>query len=326
MDDRFLEDQRREPRPEFARDLRERLRSIEGEEGAPAFRLSPALAGAVAVAVVALLFTLPSVRASAQAMLDLFRVHNFAAVPFDASRLERIRSIKDENGSLGMFDDAEKLQDPGPPRGFATLDEANAAANLAARRPTFLPNALQPDSVWVTGEAATRLTLHEARLRSVLEALGLDDVQVPAGLDGQAVTVRLSPVVVQRYKNERRHVALIQSRSPEVSAPAGADFARLGEVGLRILGLDPAEARRMARSIDWHTTMVVPVPMNASQFRQVTVHGRPGLFITSRSDAKDAAARHQDRNVVLWTENGFVYGLSGDLDDFAMMQVAESVQ
>src|SRR5438552_467447 len=117
MDDKFLYDARRPPRREFAEQLRARL----GGEALPAphratARHMPAWAGiAAAVAIGALAFALPSVRASAQAFLDLFRVRNFAAVPVDPARIDQL-----ENGRLDLKqllgDHVETLQEPGPPR------------------------------------------------------------------------------------------------------------------------------------------------------------------------------------------------------------------
>ena len=78
----------------------------------------------------------------------------------------------------------------------------------------------------------------------------------------------------------------MQSRSPEVSLPPGADLAQLGEIGLRILGLDATEAHRFAGSIDWHSTFLVPVPAKEAEFRQVQVNGHPALLVTAKPDAQ----------------------------------------
>jgi len=65
MDDRFLKDAQQDPRPEFAHDLRERLRSLETAHEAHAARgprFSPALAAAFALLAVVGLFSIPAVR------------------------------------------------------------------------------------------------------------------------------------------------------------------------------------------------------------------------------------------------------------------------
>src|SRR4051812_24313813 len=100
MDDRMLHEYRRKPDPEFARDLRERLRRQEGRGAPSARRRVRLLAGACAVLAVAALFAIPSVRVSAQALLDLFRVRRFAAVPFNQSRFEALRSMEKDREIL----------------------------------------------------------------------------------------------------------------------------------------------------------------------------------------------------------------------------------
>ena len=64
--------------------------------------------------------------------------------------------------------------------------------------------------------------------------------------------------------------------------PTGLDLARVGEIGLRIAGLSPSEAHRFAQSVDWHGTLVVPVPADVSSFSEVSVHGHKGLLVETK--------------------------------------------
>src|SRR5262249_34123101 len=132
VDDRFLTEARREPSAEFARRLRDDL----ARQGPPrAFRrpswLSPSRTSvawiSAALAGLVLMFSIPSVRASAQAFLDLFRVRNFAAVPVDPARLRPF-----ENGTIDLktllADDIQTLEEPGAPVPVGDLSAAAAAA------------------------------------------------------------------------------------------------------------------------------------------------------------------------------------------------------
>ncbi len=324
MDDRMLHEYRRAPDPRFARDLRERLRRQER----PRVPASPGalrvLAAACGVAIVVVLFTVPSVRVSAQALLDLFRVRRFAAVEFSQSRMETLRSIAKEPGLL-VFDREEKLQDPGPARYVASREKAGSEAGFTVSAPGYLPEGLAPDSVFVEGTAAMRLYASESKLRSLLDRLDLRDVAVPTGLDGQAIEVRKPPVVTQRFTSERGRAVLIQARSPEVSVPAGWDVERLAEIGLRILGLDAGEARRIARATDWRTTLLVPLPVNASTFRQVTIHGQSGLLITTAEPRTGDGKRHREGTILMWTAGDRVFCLTGNLSGPDLVQMAESI-
>lgn len=322
MDDLFLKDYGREPRPGFARALRERLRALEEREERRSSVWRPALALAASIVVVGGAFTVPAVRGSAQAFLDMFRVRNFAAVPFDAARLERLKSLEGDKAML-VFDQ-QVIQEP-TRHEVANAAAAEAMAGIPVRSPSHLPGGFTPQGTTVSTEARARLTADPRRLEAVIEALGLRDVRIPEGLDRQPVEVHLWPVVQQRWTNDAGHaINLIQTRSPEVGMAPGVELAQLGEIGLRILGLPADEARRMARTIEWHNTLVVPVPLGASGFREVTVRGHKGLMI-ELSESKEGRRRHGG-SMVMWAEGDQVFALSGRSGSVTMMQIAESVE
>ena len=325
MDERFLNDMRRDPDPRFARELRARLRAQESKDTGRTPHLGRTLAGVLAAALVAAPFAFPSVRASAQAVLDLFRVRKFAAVPFDETRAEKLRQLGPDN-ALMVFDRQETVRDPGPPQVVASVEAAAAAAGFDVSRPGYLPDGLTPDTVRVQGAGEARLSVSEAKLRALLDALDLRDVALPAGLDGKVIEVRKPPVVIQQFHNTgRMRATLVQSNSPELAVPAGLDVERLAEIGLRVLGLDPGEARRIARTTDWRSTLLVPVPINASTFRQVTVHGEQGLLVTMSGRDADGD-RRREGSLVLWSEGDRVFAALGNLADKDLLQLAESVR
>jgi hypothetical protein len=320
MDDRFMNSLHEPPRPGFARDLRTRLRRHE-EDSRPAW--VPALAGAAAAVLMVVAFTLPSVRASAQAFLDLFRVRNFAAVPVSAERIQALRQQGVDLETL-LGDRFETVKGGQPPRDYPSVDAASTAAGIDALEPGELPRKLAFEKVQVREEAVARLTIDTSRLRSVLQSLDLRDVTVPP-IDGQVVEVRVPPVVRQEFSapDGRARVELMQARSPEVTLPP-VDRARLAEVGFRVLGLPADEARRFAQSIDWSSTLVVPVPAGGGTFREVEIRGGRGLLVTiERQPGQGGDAR---RTVLLWSEGDRVFGLCGSLDSVDLMRMANSLR
>lgn len=325
MDDRDFERLRRDPSPEFASALRRRLRATESEEPASRRRFPvPALvAAALGLVVVASFALSPTVRASAQAFLDLFRVRQFTAVSFDPSRLERFKQQGQDNPMLA-FARTENLEDPGPPRGFANLGAATSTAGFFAARPGYVPNGYVADSVWVTGHGAARITIDVKKLRDVLNTLDIRDVSVPDAYDGKSATVTMTPVVMQRFRSGNQRVIVTEAASPAVQVPADVDLQRLGGIGLRILGVSPGDADRLARSIDWRSTMLVPVPSDAGSFREVTVHGAKGLMVTMMGETKEG--RRRQGAVVLWTEGDRVHAVQGPLEREELLQMAESVR
>ena len=330
MDDRFLHEQRREPEPGFARALRERLRGVEDEAPARGFRFAPMLASAAGIALVALLFTVPAVRVAAQNALDLFRVHSFAPIEIDQARLDQLRALHDQIGkdpTMMVLDQQEVIQEPGKPVDYASADLAGSAAGLPGLKQArgALPNGMRFTKATVQGEGAARLTLHADKLRKVLELLGITDVRVPGYLDGQKVTIHMPPIVSQQYENGTTHMTLVEAHSPEVGLPPGANMQELGEIGLRILGLDANEAHRVASGIDWKSTLVVPVPTSAQSFRQVEVNGQKGLFI--RCEMPDENGKfHRSGAVLLWTEGDRVLGMQSNLPGEDILDLAQTLR
>ncbi len=327
MDDRFLDEQRRDPRPEFARSLRARLRAGETEDERPAFRPHPALAGGLAVAALAVAFAFPAVRATAQQVLDLFRVREFAVVNVDESSIDRLKEHRFDPEKILGGGAIEKLQDPGPPRHFTDVASAERAAGFDVQVPSFVAGPLKADTVTVSGEGRVRVTVATQPLREAMDLLGITDLDLPAGLDGQVIEARVPAAVVQTFRSSgKRRAALVQAESPEVSLPPGADIERLGEIALRVMGVRRDEARRLAGVIDWNNTLLVPVLPSATRFQQVSVNGARGVMLqTERTTTPDGADRGPG-NVLLWTRDGRVFALLGNVSEVDMVQMAESVR
>ncbi len=322
MDDRFLHELRREPSPEFAERLRGVLRETEADWPPAAWARAGRWVGlAASLALVAAVFTLPPVRAGAQAFLDLFRVVNFVGLSFDPQRLAQLRSDGLDLPAL-LGDQVQVLKSSGPPVEFAEPAEAASATGMELATPAWMPVGLARTLIQAGGEKAFRVTVDAARLQSVLDALAIDDVSVPSALDDQTAEVQVPPVVRMVYANGSQRVEFLQARSPAVQFPAGVDLPTLARIGLRVLGLDSDEAYRFAQSVDWRSTLIVPVPASAASFRQVDVAGSSGLLIEY---AKPQAAEAPTA-LILWSAADRVYALLGNLRETSLLEMADTVQ
>jgi len=318
--DVWLHALRADPSPAFKAQLRERLRVQ--EPAAEARRDWPrrALAAAAAVAAVAVSLSVPAVRASVAQFVSLFRVVNVVGVPVDPSRLDRLEAENLQIGAL-IGEHVQVVQDPGPPLSVASLADAAAAAGMTLATPQWLPADTQIIEMAVVGERVMQVTASGLRLQQVMDALGIDDLAVPPGLDGQVVDVRVPPVVMIRYAHgERRRTRLFQARTPQLALPDTIDVQALGEIGLRILGLPPAEAKQFAQAIDWHTTLVVPVPPNAASFRQVDINGHRGVLIEHQPPNQSPTS------TIVWSTSERVFALVSIQGGTAAMAMASSVR
>ena len=105
--------------------------------------------------------------------------------------------------------------------------------------------------------------------------------------------------------------------------PKGVNLAQVGEAMLQLLGLDPAEAKHFASTIDWSSTLVIPMPTDAASFRDVTVDGVQGVLIESRAQYRGAA---KSQYVLLWEKNDVMYSLTGWNDPARGLEIANSLK
>lgn len=329
MSDEFLSGLREEPRPEFAEQLERRLREIEDVEPALAERRSwrgrPAFVGAFAAAAAALAFTLPPVRAAAREFLDLFRVQRFAAVPVDPERLARLEQKGMDLKSI-LGPQLEVLEPPVDPEAVPSTQAAAALAGIDVRLPRLLPEKTTAAGIAIGRPGAFRVRLDVAKLRSLAEALGAGSAEAPDSWDGTTVEVHAPPVVIMTYRRGDGEFVLLQSRGPSVELPAGVDIAQLGELGLQMSGMSAAEARLFARTIDWRSTLLVPIPAAGGNFREVEVRGSKGLMVSSRGTTKAADGSSRPgrwRSVLLWADQDRVYAAAGPGHGLEILEMIE---
>ena len=323
MDDQFLHDLKKQPTPEFAARLRATLRTLPPNAVA---RIAPAadfrkwFAAAASIAVVGFAFTLPPVQAAAQAFLNLFRVTQFTGVQVD---MERFRSLEssgfDPSSLIGSLE--LQLNGVAEPVSYATAADAGAAAGIDVRTPAWLPPGYTSAEIIASSETTARVALKLASLQALLDTLGLADVELPVDLDGQPVTAHVPPIVTQRFVNGDRDLHVIQANSPEVSFPAGVDLSELAYAGLRVLGMSQDEAYRMSVTIDWRSTLIVPVPAQAAAYRPMNVSGNEGLLI----EAFDIEERIP-RRVLMWSVGGQTFAVTGSINGVELLEIAQTLQ
>jgi hypothetical protein len=264
----------------------------------------------MAALLIAGLLAIPQVRALASNFLSLFRVEKFLLISVDEERAEQIaNAISDESA----YFDHEYLLEAGDPTEVATLAEAGAQVG-------FVP--LTPDSgygevsdVYVRGAETVRVVPHVQAIRDLYTALNLDPNLIPENIDGQPFDIAIGASVMSSYGSvdggNNVH-GVVQAPAPTVTAPEGADIRKLGEAMLQLLGMSPEEAARISESIDWTTTLVVPVPAaNASAIQEITVRGKTGLMFEGEPVQTEDGEWIPATSVLMWQENGFIFVVNG---------------
>lgn len=289
--------------------------------------------GASAALVIALILAFPSTRALAGELLNLFRVQRVTVVQVDFTGLEQLDDATGPDISELFADSVTINDEPGDAVNVATVDEASQLAGFNVRA----PQGMTPSRISVMDGASFSLTIDRDKAQALLEEAGRSDLVIPKEVDGADVSVTIPSSVSLAYgtcpepsteseaERERQRemetsgtraelyadcIILAQIPSPEVSAPASLDIAKLAQIGFELTGMSPEEAAEFTSTVDWTSTLVVPIPRNAASNRQVNVDGVTGALIERPDDGDDAP-----RFVLFWVKDGIIYtigGLGGD--------------
>ncbi len=272
----------------------------------------------VLVSVLALALGFPGVRAFAGEFLGLFRVQQVTILPIDTTRLSELSG----NEALGqqisqlMSDSVKVTKESGEPQTVAGAAEASQLAGFTVR----VADNGQTPVVTVQDGTAFEFTINRERGQSILDAAGHPELQLPAALDGAKISVNVPAAVTLAYGNCPTDGApetegspghrfincqlLVEMPSPTVDAPPDLDIQQLAEIGLQFTGMTATEAREFSQTVDWTSTLVIPIPRNAAVYEQVAVDGVTGTLI--RRPVDDAP-----QYALVWVKDGIIYAISG---------------
>lgn len=285
-------------------------------------RWRPLWVGVSLVLILGLALSFAPVRTLASQVLSLFRIQQITVLPVNVEGLGSLSGDSPLAAQISQFMSKSivTLKEPGPAQ---TAPDAAAASALAGF-PVRLLADRTPAELTVEDQAAFEMTLDRARIQAVLEAAGRPDIQLPTTIDGAKVSVEIPRGVTATYgdcqpRSEedfagwdalRSCITLAQIPSPTVEAPPELNMAELAEVGLQMAGMSGDAARTFSQSVDWTSTLVVPVPSDA-QTREVTVDGVKGYLVSRSWNSQELPY------TLFWVKDGIVYGLSafGNPDD-----------
>jgi hypothetical protein len=283
----------------------------------------------IALLVVSLAFA--PARAIANTFLGLFRVEQVRVVEFSAQDLPR------QLGSSSQFEyvmsNDVHIQERGEPQEVSSPEEASALAGIPIRLPTQIEGQ-ETLEVLPGGDVTFNIDLEQ--IRTVLRDIGRADIKLPDSLDGATVFVDIQAGVQAKYgecefdleEDLENHQTLrgldcttfLQIPSPTVSAPPGLDIVQIGEAFLQVTGMSPEEAADFARSVDWTTTLIIPVPRYGSEHEEVQVDGVIGTLIQQYGYKMD------DSYLLIWVKDGILHALSGPGDSTAALEIASSLK
>lgn len=319
-----------------------------GRVFAPAWQ--PAWGLAAAAAVIAIFVGVNPARTFAQRILAMLRVQKIAVVTIDPTTLMNSTGPDSRPYKLlnqFIADNLVVTIDPGKPE---VVSNPAKAAQLAGFHIRTVGNLGTPQNIEVNGETAFQMTINRDRMDTLLDEVGRSDVRIPESANGALIVVHIPKTVVSMYgdcpirgsfrnvRTDSRAEALaerkmermanlnasnctflVQASSPTVSVPPDLNMSEIAEAALQLAGMTPSEAHSFCQTVDWSSTLVVPVPRNSSSYETVPVDGVEGTLITE-------TLSQGNRYSLLWIKNGVIHSLVGHGNSSDALTLAASLR
>jgi hypothetical protein len=321
---------------------RQRERSMEGEHiNRNVWRMwSLAGAGVALVALIFVAFTLAPVRTWAENLLSIFRVQHFTVLELNPSAMKggglQGDQFLNESVSRILSDQVTVTENPRKPE----LVADTATASKLAGFPVQLLTGQTPSALLFRSGASAQMKLDRDRLQSILDEAGRSDLQIPGSVDGATIAIRVPAGIMALYGNcgdaaarmqgqapngqgqpgDATCVSLIELPSPTVSAPQQIDPGEIAQVALQFIGMSANDAANFTQTVDWTTTLVVPVIQGQSSYEQVHVNGNDGVLLRPK------VPQSSTRFSLVWVDNGIVYALEGTGDDTTALNLASQLE
>jgi hypothetical protein len=302
------------------------------------------LAGAgVVAAAVTLLFTLAPVRSWAESILAIFRVEHFTVLEVNPDTM-KAKGLNDGsffNQTVGrIFSDEITVTEA--PRMPVPVADAAIASKLTEFKVQLIAGET-PSALLFRSGATAQMKLDRDRLQSILDEAGRNDLQIPESADGAVLGVHVPAGILAFYGNcgemaarapgkiEEKPDELVQRgddtcvtldelRTPSVSAPQQLDPAQIAQVALRFMGMSTNDAASFTQTVDWTSTLVLPMVRGQSSYLKVQVGDNEGVLLRPASQSPN------DHFNLMWVDSGVLYSLAGTGDNTTALDLASQLE
>jgi hypothetical protein len=202
---------------------------------------------------------------------------------------------------------------PIPPIPARDVDVARQRVNYNPRLPR--PGVFSDSPrLSTTFSVSAGTVIHAADLQLALRKAGVKDQTVPANWDGARLALHTSAIVIAEWPD----AALVQSLPLTLTAPPDLDFSAFSALLLRVMGVGPDEARRLAQRTGTAPPWLAPIGTNILQdatIEEVQLNSGRATLVSETG-----------RISLTWTVPDRVYLLSGKLSRELAIAAANAVQ
>ena len=174
--------------------------------------------------------------------------------------------------------------------------------------------------LYTTFSLSAGTVVKAADLELALRKTGVADLTVPPTWDGAQLVLHTSAIVLVEWPD----IALAQSLPLTLTAPAGFDFSAFSALVLRVLGVEPDEAQRLAQRMGTAAPWLAPIALDfgkTATIEEIALNSGPATLLEEMG-----GQGAMKRTTVIWSVPDRVYLLSGKLSREVTIATANAVQ
>jgi hypothetical protein len=159
-----------------------------------------------------------------------------------------------------------------------------------------------------------------ADLQLALSKAGITDQTVPPQWDGAQLALHTSGIVIAEWPG----IFFVQSLPLTLTAPPGFDFPAFSGLVLRVLGVAPDEAQRLAQRMGTAPYWLAPIDRGFEEratIEEITLNSGPATLVQQMDDGGTVK-----RTTLVWSVPDRVYVLTGKLSRELAIAAANAVQ
>ena len=263
----------------------------------------PAWTALAAMTLILLWFT-PGTRARAQQLWQSLRVGRVAFVRVSAWP-EGVRSP-----------DVKLIGTIIPPIPSRNVEQVRSRVQYEPRLPRLGVLSDAP-RLSTTFSLSAGMVVHSEDLKLALRKVGVIDQTVPPQWDGARLVLHTSNIVIAEWPD----LMLAQSLPLTLTAPPGFDFRAFSTLVLRILGVGPGEAQRLAARAGTTPLWLAPMDERDGTLEELQLQSGPAILFRQRVQGGDSTGRI----AIAWSVSDRVFALTGTLSREMMIATANAI-
>ncbi len=284
-----------------------------------------------AVTVVACMVLIPPVRAAAVSALSIFRVAETKIIKITVNDLQSLMTFIDQAEEAQDTDVSESALSgllEKAASGFKEISGVDDFTDFQFDLPTALKD--ETPALYAAGSQTQTITVDTDKINAELHRLGAA-VPLDSAPDGADVAVSTPPAIIAEYAD----VVLLATQTVFIDDPSGIMDAI--KVSLLSIPAISDDLHAQLQAIDPETRDIY-LPVIEGLGRETRLGGTTGYLYTTADlaqvlgklpdfadDAHLTQLQDENTSVLIWTHNGTLYCLAGQLSDSELSRIARSI-